>query len=168
MNRSNRDPYTRPQMDAARTGAEPLGGRLDGLHAEPDAALPGDGAVTGLLRSVRAEAQEAERTRLAQEIHDGPAQALSNAIFGVELVERRLRDDPAAAAAELHRLRERLQRELDKLKQQVEEVKREFLAASYGRTTSGVGVVIAHDPSSTSGCRVVSAFPRNYNPRVGR
>ena len=34
------------------------------------------------------EAQEAERSRLAQEIHDGPAQALTNAIFQVEYIER--------------------------------------------------------------------------------
>ncbi len=34
------------------------------------------------------EAQEAERTRLAQEIHDGPAQALTNAIFQAEFIER--------------------------------------------------------------------------------
>src|SRR5829696_3254563 len=33
------------------------------------------------------EAQEAERTRLAREVHDGPAQALSNAIFQVEVVQ---------------------------------------------------------------------------------
>ena len=34
------------------------------------------------------EAQEAERSRLAQEVHDGPAQALTNAIFQVEYIER--------------------------------------------------------------------------------
>ena len=36
------------------------------------------------------EAQEAERNRLAREIHDGPAQALSNAIFQVEVVILRI------------------------------------------------------------------------------
>jgi CDI toxin RNase A-like protein len=36
------------------------------------------------------------------------------------------------------------------------------------RNTYNVGVAIAHDPSAESGYRVVSAYPRNYNPRIGR
>ena len=58
------------------------------------------------------EAQEAERSRLAQEIHDGPAQALSNAIFQVEYIERVLDQDPRMARNELRFLRELLRREL--------------------------------------------------------
>ena len=58
------------------------------------------------------EAQEAERQRLAQEIHDGPAQALSNAIFQVEYVERILDQDRRLARAELGFLRDLLRREL--------------------------------------------------------
>jgi two-component system sensor histidine kinase DegS len=58
------------------------------------------------------EAQEAERSRLAQEIHDGPAQALSNAIFQVEYIERVIESDPLVARTELRFLRELLRREL--------------------------------------------------------
>jgi two-component system sensor histidine kinase DegS len=58
------------------------------------------------------EAQEAERNRLAQEIHDGPAQALSNAIFQVEYIERVLDSDPLLARSELRYLRDLLRREL--------------------------------------------------------
>jgi two-component system sensor histidine kinase DegS len=58
------------------------------------------------------EAQEAERSRLAQEIHDGPAQALSNATFQVEYIERILDRDPRMARTELRFLRELLRREL--------------------------------------------------------
>jgi two-component system, NarL family, sensor histidine kinase DegS len=58
------------------------------------------------------EAQEAERSRLAQEVHDGPAQSLSNAIFQVEYIERILGRDPRLAATELRFLRELLRREL--------------------------------------------------------
>jgi two-component system sensor histidine kinase DegS len=58
------------------------------------------------------EAQEAERQRLAQEIHDGPAQALTNAIFQVEYIERLLDNDPGAARAEIRYLRDLLRREL--------------------------------------------------------
>lgn len=31
-----------------------------------------------------------------------------------------------------------------------------------------VGVLIAHDPRADFGYRVVTAFPRNFNPRTGR
>jgi len=58
------------------------------------------------------EAQEAERSRLAREVHDGPAQALSNAIFQVEVVQRLLDRDEAAARVELQQLRDVLTREL--------------------------------------------------------
>jgi two-component system sensor histidine kinase DegS len=58
------------------------------------------------------EAQEAERSRLAQEIHDGPGQALTNAIFQVEYVERVVVRDPRAARAELRYMRDVLRREL--------------------------------------------------------
>jgi two-component system sensor histidine kinase DegS len=58
------------------------------------------------------EAQEAERARLGQEIHDGPAQALANAIFQVEYIERVLDADVRQAHAEVGLLRELLRREL--------------------------------------------------------
>ncbi len=58
------------------------------------------------------EAREAERSRLAQEIHDGPAQALSNAIFQVEYIERVIQADARLAQIELRFLRELLRREL--------------------------------------------------------
>lgn len=58
------------------------------------------------------QAQEAERARLAQEVHDGPAQALANAIFQVEYIERVLDQDLALARNELRFLRELLRREL--------------------------------------------------------
>ena len=58
------------------------------------------------------EAQESERARLAQEVHDGPAQMLSNAIFQVEFVERVFDSDHPLARTELRFLRELLRREL--------------------------------------------------------
>ncbi len=62
------------------------------------------------------EAQESERARLAQEIHDGPAQALSNTVFRLELIERMLERDGPGARQELHRLREGLQREMEEVR----------------------------------------------------
>ncbi|MEO7665065.1 MAG: sensor histidine kinase, partial [Candidatus Limnocylindrales bacterium] len=81
-----------------------------------DSSLVGD-AGGGLLSATDVqmrvvEAQESERTRLAREVHDGPAQALSNAVFQVEVVERLMGREPALASAELRLLREILRREL--------------------------------------------------------
>ena len=76
------------------------------LIADPSHAMPTEIS----MRLV--EAQEAERSRLAQEVHDGPAQALSSAIFQVELIERVFDSDPRMAHTELRFLRELLRREL--------------------------------------------------------
>src|SRR5512134_181034 len=88
------DPYTQHPMQPAAAGTEGRDSRIDDLQ----------------VRIV--EAQEAERNRLAQEIHDGPAQALSNAIFQVEYIERVIDSDPLLARTELRYLRELLRREL--------------------------------------------------------
>ena len=58
------------------------------------------------------QAQEAERSRLARELHDGPTQVLANAVFRVEIIERLLERDEAEARRELRNLREALDREL--------------------------------------------------------
>jgi two-component system sensor histidine kinase DegS len=77
------------------------------LITEP--SLP---TITTELQMRLVEAQEAERARLAQEVHDGPAQALSNAIFQVEFIDRVFDSDPRMARTELRFLRELLRREL--------------------------------------------------------
>ncbi len=61
-------------------------------------------------------AHEQERSRLAEELHDGPAQVLANAIFQIEIVDRAVREDATAARAELAALRQMLERELDALR----------------------------------------------------
>jgi two-component system sensor histidine kinase DegS len=70
-----------------------------------------DGVPTDVQMRI-VEAQESERSRIAQEVHDGPAQVLSNAIFQVEYVDRMLDSDTAAARSELRLLRDLLRREL--------------------------------------------------------
>lgn len=62
------------------------------------------------------ESQEQERARLAEELHDGPAQTLSNAVFRVRIVERAMRADPALAAVELSTLGAVLERETERLR----------------------------------------------------
>lgn len=62
------------------------------------------------------EAREQERSIVAAELHDGPAQAMANAIFQVDILDRTLRSDPQAARTELMALRGELDRELERLR----------------------------------------------------
>ncbi|HIE39343.1 MAG TPA: sensor histidine kinase [Anaerolineae bacterium] len=51
------------------------------------------------------EAQERERKRMARQIHDGPAQALTNLVLQAEICERLFDSDPERARAELSNLK---------------------------------------------------------------
>lgn len=51
------------------------------------------------------EAQESERQRLAQQMHDGPAQSLTNLILQAEIVERLFDAEPSRARSELGQLK---------------------------------------------------------------
>ncbi len=62
-----------------------------------------DGAKPMIVRIV--EAQEAERQRLAKQIHDGPAQSLSNFILQTEIATKLFERDPERAKAELANLK---------------------------------------------------------------
>jgi two-component system sensor histidine kinase DegS len=76
----------------------------DGQDSAPSA--PGTGGK-GSLASVEmlVNAQEAERQRLSRQMHDGPAQALSNFILQTEIAMRLLDVDPAQARDELGNLK---------------------------------------------------------------
>ncbi len=96
--------------------------RASALRANVDIALQvvrrcaeqlrGENAFEGLLDTddLRLQlamnmAREDERRRLAREIHDGPAQVLANAIFGVEIAAQVSRRSPENVVDELKRLR---------------------------------------------------------------
>lgn len=51
------------------------------------------------------EAQEEERQRLSRQMHDGPAQSLTNLILQAEIVERMFDTDPVRAKTELANLK---------------------------------------------------------------
>src|SRR5262245_43264082 len=80
----------------------PVGPGTPDVQGSPAAQPPVSEDPTALLIL---EAQEQERARLAEELHDGPAQALANAIFRLEIVDRALRSQPAVAAKALRALR---------------------------------------------------------------
>jgi two-component system sensor histidine kinase DegS len=100
------------------------------LNREDDSLVldPNDpaSAVDAQMRIV--EAQESERSRLAREVHDGPAQALANGIFQVEVVERLLDRDEMLARAELRLLRDILNRELRSVRAYLSQLRPPLLA----------------------------------------
>lgn len=111
--------YTRKQMEngplaanrQVQADASPVS-EAESASAADATPLEADPRIAMALLS----AHEQERSRLAEELHDGPAQAFANAIFQTQLVERALREEPDAAAAELASLRTLLERELDTLR----------------------------------------------------
>ena len=84
----------------------------------------GDGPTSADDMAMRIiEAQESERSRLAQDIHDGPAQALTNAIFQADFIERIGESDPAGAAEELRTMRDMLRRELANVRDSINQLR---------------------------------------------
>lgn len=82
-----------------------VGERLEGKVAAQE-TIPttekgvGERTIVGII-----EAQEGERQRLARQMHDGPAQSLTNLILQAEVCERLFDHDPAQARAELANLK---------------------------------------------------------------
>lgn len=73
------------------------------LSASPASGGGGKSQMTGIEMIVNA--QEAERQRLSRQMHDGPAQALSNFILQTDIAMRFLEIDPAHAKDELGSLK---------------------------------------------------------------
>ena len=105
------------------------------------------------------EAQESERSRLAQEIHDGPAQVLSNAIFQVEYIERVIDTDERLARTELRFLRELLRRELGSVRTFISQLRPPVLdelgldgaiSDAVARSTALTGLAIATELEAPS------------------
>ena len=69
------------------------------------------------------EALDAERARIGREIHDGPAQALANAVFLVDDIERHVESDPREAVDALRKLRSLLRREIASIRDFISELR---------------------------------------------
>jgi len=69
------------------------------------------------------EALDAERARIGREIHDGPAQALANAVFLVDDIERQVESAPKDAIDGLRRLRSLLRREISNIREFISELR---------------------------------------------
>lgn len=105
------------RMQAAAHHLDLLHGYLvstDQAAGEPSLSDAEDAPASMRLRVI--EAQEGERQRLAEGVHDGPAQVLTNAIFQVEYLDRVLESSPRSAHAELAFLRTMLRDGLDEVR----------------------------------------------------
>lgn len=74
-------------------------------------AVSGDKVVTRII-----EAQEGERQRLARQMHDGPAQSLTNLILQAEIVDRLFGIDSEQARSELANLKDAVNTTFQKTK----------------------------------------------------
>ncbi len=105
------------RLDTTARGLELLAAYLDSpdpAAPEPTLAEADTSPAAQTLRIIAA--QEGERQRLAENVHDGPAQVLTNAIFQVEYLDRVPESEPATARAELTFLRDMLRDGLDEVR----------------------------------------------------
>ncbi len=79
--------------------------KIEGIEALP-IENEGDVGTRGVFNIVRiVQAQEDERQRLARQMHDGPAQSLTNFILQAEICQRLFDRNPDRAAEELGNLK---------------------------------------------------------------
>ncbi|HEU5288644.1 MAG TPA: histidine kinase [Candidatus Limnocylindria bacterium] len=90
-------------------------------HVRDNAAapLPADASPvideSRLLQAV-VDTQEAERKRIARQVHDGPAQAMANVVLQSEISERLFEVDPQRSRTELAALRQMVNKTLQELR----------------------------------------------------
>jgi two-component system sensor histidine kinase DegS len=86
-------------------------------QAEPGVQVAEEGEPSQPLVVRIIEAQERERLRLSRQMHDGPAQSLTNLILQAEICERLFETDAERARAELANLRNAVAGTFQKVKQ---------------------------------------------------
>src|SRR5205823_6407119 len=70
----------------------------------------------GKLLQAVVDTQEAERKRIARQVHDGPAQAMANVVLQSEISERLFEVDPQRSSTELAALRTMVNKTLQELR----------------------------------------------------
>jgi signal transduction histidine kinase len=93
-----------------RTAEEAAAGTPLDVSLEQGAPMP-----PGVSRMILT-AQEDMRREIARQMHDGPAQSLTNIVLQAQIVERLLAKDPDKATGEVHQLIAMVQRTLDATK----------------------------------------------------
>jgi len=108
-----------PRLAAAAGQLRQLAAAL-AQQAEALQAAAGEGPAgrrEAALIAPQLGALEAERARIARDLHDGRAQYFANAVFETEYLRKLLARDPAAAADGLARMRESLQQGVKEIRQ---------------------------------------------------
>ena len=115
-------------LDAHAKQAKIVAGMPPGAIAEGRDGDAGAGSTPGFLdldlggplppgvSRIILTAQEDLRREIARQMHDGPAQSLTNIVLQAQIVERLMTKDPSKAAAEVHQLIAMVQRTLDATK----------------------------------------------------
>ena len=89
------------------------------VRDNPATAPPSDASPvideSKLLQAV-VDTQEAERKRIARQVHDGPAQAMANVVLQSEISERLFEVDPQRSRTELAALRQMVNKTLQELR----------------------------------------------------
>jgi two-component system, NarL family, sensor histidine kinase DegS len=89
------------QLEAGESRLHRLVGWLERLSPLVSAPQPATATQAAAAVEMAVQAQEAERARLAKQMHDEPAQALSNFILQTEIALRLFEMDPQKARVEL-------------------------------------------------------------------
>ncbi|HYP18669.1 MAG TPA: sensor histidine kinase [Chloroflexia bacterium] len=100
------------ELEQGAEGAESAeSGAQNGASAPSRGLQPSAGEQVMWAQMVMG--QEAERARLAREIHDGPAQVLANTVMRLSLVEKMFTHSPGEVQSELERVRVALQESVE-------------------------------------------------------
>lgn len=93
-------------------------GVLEGVDATigPDGRTDPDAPMAPEVARLLMGAQEDLRREIARQMHDGPAQSLTNIVLQAQIVERLVRDDPDRATSEVGQLVGMVQQTLDATK----------------------------------------------------
>jgi len=87
-----------------------------GKHADDQASVEAGGPMPPGVSRMILTAQEDLRREIARQMHDGPAQSLTNIVLQAQIVDRFLEKDPAKAPDEVQQLIAMVQRTLDATK----------------------------------------------------
>jgi len=89
---------------------------LSSVISAMSSATASGGSFEATIVGRKLQGQESERSRLAREVHDGPAQVLANGIMALEYCERLLEKRPAAVPDELSRIKTTMTEGLDEVR----------------------------------------------------
>jgi two-component system, NarL family, sensor histidine kinase DegS len=143
------------RLDVVAKQLDLLWGYLEATDDSGDEPGPmaDDSPATMSLRII--QAQEGERQRMAEDIHDGPAQVLTNAIFQVEYLDRMLEPHDSSQHAELAFLRDMLRNGLDEVRALISDLRPPVVDVSLAAAIAergkqiedrhGIGVEVAVD-----------------------